>query len=181
MHTSKENNPEVMTKLGYNLGLSRELAFYDVYSLDDPDLLSLVPRPVTAVLAILPATKEWSKSRQVEDEGKGWYEGSGPHEPVLRFRQTIPGGCGLIGLLHCAFNGPKPDKIVPGTLLDEIRSKAMPLKIHERADVLAKSDRLYETSEAAAVTGDSRILLHEDHDNLGQHFVAFVKSRDGHL
>ncbi|OAA67892.1 Peptidase C12, ubiquitin carboxyl-terminal hydrolase 1 [Niveomyces insectorum RCEF 264] len=190
--TMLENNPEVMTKLGHNLGLSRELAFYDVYSLDDPELLALVPRPVTAVLAILPATKAWLQSRQAEDDGRGWYEGVGPAEPVLWFRQTIPHGCGLIGLLHCAFNGaattPTADAdadadatIVPGSLLDAIRSRALPLTMHERADVLATSDRLYEASEAAAVTGDSRVLPHEDHERLGQHFVAFVKGRDGHL
>ncbi|OAF61676.1 threonine deaminase [Pseudogymnoascus destructans] len=35
-----ENNPEVMNQLAYKLGLSEELAFYDVYSLTDPDLLA---------------------------------------------------------------------------------------------------------------------------------------------
>ncbi|OJJ57309.1 hypothetical protein ASPSYDRAFT_90605 [Aspergillus sydowii CBS 593.65] len=41
--TMFENNPEIMTDLGHRLGPSKGLQFYDIYSLDDPDLRSLIP------------------------------------------------------------------------------------------------------------------------------------------
>lgn len=49
-----ENNPDVMSDLAHKLGLSSELKFHDVYSLTDPDLLALVPRPAQALLFIYP-------------------------------------------------------------------------------------------------------------------------------
>lgn len=49
-----ENNPEVMNNLAHKLGLSTDFNFHDVYSLTDPDLLALVPRPAQALLFIYP-------------------------------------------------------------------------------------------------------------------------------
>ncbi|KFY94614.1 hypothetical protein V500_03123 [Pseudogymnoascus sp. VKM F-4518 (FW-2643)] len=43
-----ESNPEVMTSLLHNPGLSPTLSLHDVYSLTDPALLSFVPQ-VTAL------------------------------------------------------------------------------------------------------------------------------------
>ena len=67
-----------MNALGTKLGLSKDLAFYDVYSLTDPDLLSLIPRPVYALLAIIPLTRGWEESRIREDAEKEEYAGSRP-------------------------------------------------------------------------------------------------------
>lgn len=49
-----ENNPTVMSDLAHKLGLSKNLNFHDVYSLTDPDLLAIVPRPAQALLFIYP-------------------------------------------------------------------------------------------------------------------------------
>jgi ubiquitin carboxyl-terminal hydrolase L3 len=49
-----ENNPQVFTNLAHNLGMESKLAFYDVYSLDEPDLLAMVPRPAHALIFITP-------------------------------------------------------------------------------------------------------------------------------
>jgi ubiquitin carboxyl-terminal hydrolase L3 len=73
-----ENNPEVMNDLAAKLGLSKDLAFYDVYSFTDTDLLSLIPRPVYALLVIIPLTPIWHESRVKEDAEKEEYTGSGP-------------------------------------------------------------------------------------------------------
>lgn len=51
-----ENNPEVMTRLATKLGLSPKLQFYDIYSFDEPELLAFIPRPVLALLVIIPLT-----------------------------------------------------------------------------------------------------------------------------
>lgn len=49
-----ENNPTVMSNLAHKLGLSTNLNFHDVYSLTDPDLLAIAPRPAQALLFIYP-------------------------------------------------------------------------------------------------------------------------------
>lgn len=59
-----ENNPEVMTGLATELGLSPELQFYDVYSLDEPELLTHIPRPALALLVIIPLTPAWDQDRR---------------------------------------------------------------------------------------------------------------------
>ncbi|KAF8881699.1 hypothetical protein CPB84DRAFT_1817242 [Gymnopilus junonius] len=166
--TVLENNPEVMNHLAYKLGLSKELAFYDVYSLYDSDLLSHIPRPVYALLE--------------EDNPKGIYDKSGPQEPVVWFKQTIDHACGSIGLLHCLFNNPEVvQKIAPGSDLERILKDSIPLKMTERADVLYNSDPLEAAHEEAAKLGDTIAPDVQGAERLGQHFVAFVKAKDGHL
>jgi ubiquitin carboxyl-terminal hydrolase L3 len=100
-----ENNPEVMSSLVQQLGMSKSVGFHDVYSIDDPDLLAIVPRPVYALLLVFPVSDTYEKFRVEEDEGKPQYNGSGPEEEVIWFKQTIGNACGLIGLLHGASNG----------------------------------------------------------------------------
>lgn len=90
--SASENNPEVMNALATKLGLSKDLTFYDVYSLTDPDLISLIPRPVYALLVIIPLTPAWHESRIQEDAGKGEYAGSGPsgkYSPSFNLRRLF--------------------------------------------------------------------------------------------
>lgn len=100
-----ENNPEVMTSLVHKLGLSSKLAFHDVFSIDEPELLAFVPRPAQAVLLIFPVSDTYEKFRREEDSSKAEYDGSGASEPVVWYKQTIGNACGLIGLLHGVSNG----------------------------------------------------------------------------
>lgn len=100
-----ENNPEVMTALVQKLGLSDSLSFHDIYSLDDPSLLAFVPRPVQALLLVFPTSKGYEAGRMAEDAPLAVYNGCGPEEEVLWFRQTIGNACGMMGLLHLACNG----------------------------------------------------------------------------
>ena len=44
-----ENNPDVFTDLIHRLVISSDLGFYDIYSIDEPALLDMVPRPCHAV------------------------------------------------------------------------------------------------------------------------------------
>ena len=75
-----ENNPEVFTDLVHRLGVSDHLGFYDVYSIDEPELLSMVPRPVHALIFISPADVY---HRVRKDDKKLNYDGSGEQEPIL--------------------------------------------------------------------------------------------------
>lgn len=106
-----ENNPEVMSSLVHKLGLSKDLSWHDVYSLDDPSLLDFVPRPAHALLLVFPVSKAYQKSRAEEDESLPEYAASGSQEEVLWFKQTIGNACGLMGLLHAVCNGVTRDLI----------------------------------------------------------------------
>ncbi|KAI1373660.1 putative ubiquitin carboxyl-terminal hydrolase [Hypoxylon crocopeplum] len=172
-----ENNPETMNQLAEKLGLSPDLSFYDVWSLDEPELMAHIPRPALALLVILPLTPAWKEDRQTEDAGKSDYEGHGAQEPVIWFKQTIGHACGSIGFLHCAINGPAAASILPGSDLDKIRRDAIPLKMEERADMLHNSAPFEEAHKSCVQLGDTAPT---SDDHLGQHFVAFVKA-DGRL
>ena len=168
-----------MNDLARGLGVTEELSFYDVYSLYDSDMLAMVPRPVFALLTTIPMTKAWKQDRDAEDAGLEWYDGAGPEEPAIWFRQTVIHGCGLIGLLHCVSNGVPSEMVVPGSELANFLEKAVPLGMDERARLLSETESVYEASEAVAQMGDTKALK-PDEDSIN-HFVALVKGRDGNL
>jgi ubiquitin carboxyl-terminal hydrolase L3 len=177
LFTMLENNPEVMNHLAKALGMDDELSFYDIYSLTDPDLLAVIPRPVYALLVIIPLTPTWHDTRTSEDKDKREYEGKGEDEPVLWFKQTIGHACGSIGLVHSLLNSDASKHIRLGSTLDQIREAALPKSIWERARVLEDSDAFEKAHAEAAQLGDTAPAS----DELGHHFVAFVKAKDGHL
>lgn len=168
-----------MNDLARKIGLTKELSFYDVYSLYDSDLLAMVPRPVFALLTTIPMTEAWKQDRDAEDTDLEWYKGAGLEEPAIWFRQTIIHGCGLIGLLHCVSNGVPSEMIVPGSELANFFEKAAPLGMDERARLLNESESMYQASEAVAQNGDTEALKPGE-DSI-HHFVALVKGLDGHL
>jgi ubiquitin carboxyl-terminal hydrolase L3 len=108
---SVENNPEVMNSLVHGLGLSKSVAFQDVFSIDDAELLSFIPRPALALLLIFPVSETYEQSRVDEDKSREEYDGAGPAEPVIWYKQTIGNACGLIGLLHAVSNGRAKSQI----------------------------------------------------------------------
>ncbi|KAF4968942.1 hypothetical protein FSARC_3706 [Fusarium sarcochroum] len=174
-----ENNPEVFNKLIHDLGVSKKLGFYDVYSVDEPDLLAMIPRPVHALIFITPAPM-WARVRQ-SDPGSAdlTYDGSGPDEPVVWYKQTIGHACGLIALLHSVSNGTAKEFINPNSDLDKILKEVQDLKPLPRANVLYNSAELEKAHMAAAVTGDS--VAPTSQEPVGYHFISFVKGSDGHL
>ena len=99
----------------HKLGLSAELSFHDVYSIEDADLLAFVPRPAYALLLVFPISENYERSREEEDRERPQYNESGPQEEVMWYKQTIGNACGLIGLLHGVTNGSARDYI--GTML----------------------------------------------------------------
>ncbi|KAL4957995.1 hypothetical protein BDW69DRAFT_204994 [Aspergillus filifer] len=174
-----ENNPEVMSHLVHQLGLSPSLGFTDVFSLDEPDLLALVPRPSHALLLVFPVSKTYEASRVAEDKDIPEYTGSGSSEPVMWFKQTIRNACGLIGLLHAVANGEAKKHILPGSDLESLLKEAEWLKPVPRADLLYESKALESAHADAAKLGDTKAPGAEDDVDL--HFVAFVKGADGKL
>jgi hypothetical protein len=101
-----EANPELMSSLLRKLGLSAALQVHDVYSITEPELLAFIPRPALALLLVFPVSATYESARMAEDAAADDYQGKGPDEPVVWFRQTIRNACGLMGLLHAVANGP---------------------------------------------------------------------------
>ncbi|PYH94113.1 peptidase C12, ubiquitin carboxyl-terminal hydrolase 1 [Aspergillus ellipticus CBS 707.79] len=174
-----ENNPEVMTHLVQQLGLSPTIGFTDVWSIDSPDLIAFVPRPSHALLLVFPVSSTYETARVAEDTPLTTYTGSGPSESVMWFKQTIRNACGLIGLLHAVANGEPRRHITAGSDLDTLLREAEKLEPLQRADLLYESKALESAHADAAKLGDTAAPQAEDSVDL--HFVAFVKGEDGRL
>ncbi|KFH44651.1 Ubiquitin carboxyl-terminal hydrolase isozyme L3-like protein [Hapsidospora chrysogenum ATCC 11550] len=177
-----ENNPEVFTSLVHDLGVSPDLGFYDVYSIDEPSLLSMVPRPAHALIFITPAPMYWSVREQdgiPQAKDRLSYDGAGDEEPVTWFLQTMGNACGLIALLHAVANGDARRFVKDGSLLDHLLKEGAPLKPRDRADLLYNSRELEEAHMRAARRGDTSAPRADEH--CGYHFIAFTKGKDGHL
>lgn len=112
------------------LGMKPTWQFGDVYGLD-PELLSMVPRPVCAVLLLFPVTEKvrafvdspisvfsvWLSSNQMllllfvqyeafkqEEEEKLKDQPQQVSPDVYFIKQTIGNACGTIGLIHAVAN-----------------------------------------------------------------------------
>ncbi|KAM0332321.1 hypothetical protein ACHAQA_002597 [Verticillium albo-atrum] len=176
-----ENNPEVFTALSHDLGLSDDLAFYDVFNIDDPDLLAFIPRPVYSLIFITPPdvyyTIRAADGTRLDTDGLT-YDKTGD-DPVLWFHQTIGNACGLYALIHSIANGETRSFLKKDSVLDKVIEQAKPLTLVPRAKVLYDSQELEEIHMRAARTGDSNTPTATDPVDL--HFIAFTKGKDGHL
>jgi ubiquitin carboxyl-terminal hydrolase L3 len=169
-----------MNALAPKLGLSPRLRFHDVYSLTEPSLLAMIPRPCLALLVIIPRTPAWYAERKAEDESKADYTGFGADEPVVWFKQTIGHACGSYGLTHLAINGPARHFVEPGSILARIREEALPLKMEERAKYLYDNKEFEEAHQSVAELGDT-VAPDAEGGNEAGHFIAFIKGDDGKL
>lgn len=100
-----ESNPELFTELIHRLGFSSAFGFHDVLSIDDPELLAFLPRPVLALVLVFPTTATYEKHLKDEEDMMEDYAKSGPQEDVIWYKQTINNACGLYGILHAVSNG----------------------------------------------------------------------------
>jgi ubiquitin carboxyl-terminal hydrolase L3 len=161
----------VFSHLVQQLGVSRELGFYDIYTIDEPDDLAFILRPVYALLFICPG-RVYVQARDEENDGMLDYTGSGPGEPVIWFKQTIGHACGLIGLLHGVSNGGAKQYIQPGSDLDHLLKEALPLKADGRASLLYNSTAFEVAHHSAALKGDTAAPPADDPNEF--HFICFV-------
>lgn len=172
IYSMSENNPEVFSSLARLLGVSSELGFYEVYSIDDPDILAFIPRPVYALIVCCQVEFLAATDRYKEQATLPVYDGSGPEEPVVWFKQTIGHACGLMAFIHSVFNGRTKDYILPDSHLDKILKTAIPLKPQARADLLYNSAILETAHQSVALQGDSTAPMAADPNE--NHFIAFV-------
>jgi ubiquitin carboxyl-terminal hydrolase L3 len=112
-----ESNPELFTQLLHELGGSPSLSFQDIYSVDDPDLLSFLERPIHALVLTFPTTQLYDKDKRTEENSlKATLYDIQPHD-LLWFKQTINNACGLYGLIHAVCNS-KARNLVGRPFLD---------------------------------------------------------------
>ncbi|KAF5653283.1 ubiquitin carboxyl-terminal family 1 [Fusarium sp. NRRL 25303] len=192
-----ENNPQVFTNLAHDLGMDPKLAFHDVYSLDEPELLAMVPRPVHALIFITPSNAYFAVEAEDVAAGKrtaapanrktysmegfdDLYPTNGTPQPVLWFPQTIGNACGMVSLVHALLNGSLRERLVPSSPLAGLLDEALKLPLPtQHADLLYNSVVIEEAHSKAAARGDT--AAPDAQDPIGYHFMAFVEGTDGNL
>ncbi|GES60049.1 peptidase C12, ubiquitin carboxyl-terminal hydrolase 1 [Aspergillus terreus] len=173
-----ENNPDVLSTLSHNLGVSPKLTFHDVLSTTSADLLGLIPRPVNALI-FLCDTPIYTATRSAVEPTIPAYQGSGPDEPVIWVKQTIGHACGLMAFLHCVWNLNNGDYILPDSELAKLRTELIALGPVARSEKLYNSVFLERAHMHAAAQGSSHVP--SPADECGYHFVALVKDGDGRV
>ncbi|KAF1846086.1 ubiquitin carboxyl-terminal hydrolase, family 1 [Cucurbitaria berberidis CBS 394.84] len=176
-----ESNPEVFTELIHKLGLSKSLSFHDVLSLDDPELLAFLPRPVYALILVFPTTAAYEERIDQEEAELLDYQGSGVDEDVVFFKQTINNACGLYAILHAVCNGDAGRKIDDASLIGQLLQAGLPLVPDKLALMLEHSEELELAYAEVATKGDTEAPAHAE-DEVDFHYITLVKSHtNSHL
>ncbi|XP_026232540.1 ubiquitin carboxyl-terminal hydrolase isozyme L3 [Anabas testudineus] len=166
-----ESNPEVMTKFVSSLGMKSTWQFGDVYGLD-PELLSMVPRPVCAVLLLFPVTEKY-EAFKLEEEEKLKDQRQQVSPDVYFIKQTIGNACGTIGLIHAVANNEAQLDFEPDSPLKKFIEQTTKMTPEERAAFLEKDESIRVTHETSAQEGQTEAPSLDEKVNL--HFIAFVK------
>ena len=173
-----------MSQLARKLGISSDLSFYDVLDIDDQEgLLSFIPRPVHALIFLTPASVYHATRDDTEAEMRRTPDPQRDLESkppaVTWFKQTVGNACGLMAFLHCICNGVGRNYIEPDSQFAHFLKEADSLPAASRADLVYNSELLEQAHMDVAFTGDTDAPITEG--PAGFHYIAFVKSDDGHL
>ncbi|KAI4875186.1 hypothetical protein NFI96_023958 [Prochilodus magdalenae] len=158
------------------LGLVPSWQFGDVYGLD-PDLLTIVPRPVCAVLLLFPVTEKYESFR-LEEEAKLKAQGQEVSSEVYFMKQTIGNACGTIALIHAVANNQGHLEFESDSSLKAFIAQSSKLNPEEKATFLEKDESIRVTHESSAQEGQTEAPSVDEKVDL--HFIAFVNVK-GHL
>jgi ubiquitin carboxyl-terminal hydrolase L3 len=106
-----ESNLVVFTQLMHKLGGGLSLAFEDIFSLDDPDLLAFIQRPILALALTFPTTQLYEEDKRTEEDKLKVTSMDILRRDILWFKQTINNACGLYGLVHAVCNSKARDVV----------------------------------------------------------------------
>ncbi|XP_070434581.1 ubiquitin carboxyl-terminal hydrolase isozyme L3 isoform X8 [Equus przewalskii] len=137
------------------LGLHPNWQFVDVYGMD-PELLSMVPRPVCAVLLLFPITEKYEVFR-TEEEEKIKSQGQDVTSSVYFMKQTISNACGTIGLIHAIANNKDKMHFESGSTLKKFLEESVSMSPEERARYLENYDAIRVTHETSAHEGQTEM------------------------
>ncbi|XP_021037439.1 ubiquitin carboxyl-terminal hydrolase isozyme L3 isoform X1 [Mus caroli] len=150
-----EANPEVTNQFLKQLGLHPNWQFVDVYGME-PELLSMVPRPVCAVLLLFPITEKYEVFR-TEEEEKIKSQGQDVTSSVYFMKQTISNACGTIGLIHAIANNKDKMHFESGSTLKKFLEESVSMSPEERAKYLENYDAIRVTHETSAHEGQTEM------------------------
>ncbi|XP_077584189.1 ubiquitin carboxyl-terminal hydrolase isozyme L3 isoform X1 [Stigmatopora nigra] len=165
-----EANPEVMTKFVSSLGMKLSWQFGDVYGLDTV-ALSMVPRPVCAVLLLFPITEKYETFKQQEEE-RLKLQGQEVSKDVYFMKQTIGNACGTIGLIHAVANNLAHLEFEPDSAMKKFVELTCKMSPQERGALLEKDESIRVMHESSAQEGQTEAPSSDEKVNL--HFIAFV-------
>jgi ubiquitin carboxyl-terminal hydrolase L3 len=170
-----ESNPEVMNKYLVDLGITHpKLEFVDVYGVT-PDILSMVPSPVYAVMLVYPICEATEKRSQEleevpQDEASAFRE----RHPFFFTRQYVGNACGTIAIVHAVMNNlDRIGDIYPNSALDALTQKVSgntdPVAVGK---IVATDAQLAHAHAGAAQQGATQNQPIDADINL--HFVCFI-------
>ncbi|GAA6108173.1 ubiquitin carboxyl-terminal hydrolase isozyme L3 [Tachysurus ichikawai] len=188
-----EANPEVMNQVSKmcrfwssavvkcmkflrQLGLVPSWQFGDVYGLD-PELLTMVPKPVCAVLLLFPVTEKYESFR-LEEEAEIKAQRQEVSSEVYFMKQTIGNACGTIGLIHAVANNQTLLEFEADSPLKMFIMQSSKMSPAEKAAFLEKDESIRVTHESSAQEGQTETPSVDEKVDL--HFIAFVNV-GGHL
>ncbi|XP_078402092.1 ubiquitin carboxyl-terminal hydrolase isozyme L3 isoform X1 [Cetorhinus maximus] len=158
------------------LGLLPSWQFGDVFGMD-PELLSLVPRPVCSILLLFPVTEKYEAFKQ-EEEAKIKADGQKVDPQVYFMKQTISNACGTIGLIHALANNRDKLEFETNSVMKKFLDESTPLSPEEKAKYLEKDESIRVTHEFSAQEGQTEAPSLDEKVDL--HFITFVNI-DGYL
>ncbi|ORY31790.1 hypothetical protein BCR39DRAFT_79834 [Naematelia encephala] len=157
-----ESSPEVFTHLARQWGLAEQYSFIDVLGLD-PELISLVPKPVHGVIFLFPDTPEIVKKRT----GEGPCMPVGPKiEPLWIPQVDVGHSCGTFALVHILGQ----TGLASG--LNEFFKSCREAQPAERPKLFGSSPMIYKAHHSAITAGQT-LIRPEDWDEC-DHFLSFV-------
>ncbi|KAF2404080.1 cysteine proteinase [Trichodelitschia bisporula] len=171
-----ESNPHVFTELAYKLG-ARSVAFHDVYSIDEPELLQFLPKPVLAFVMIMPFKTPAYQQGKVQEESERAANGVSEEEQaavkdVLWFKQTIRNACGFYALLHSVVNARQSIHFERDSVFDKLLASTQMVPKDEYPRLLEESDELENAYKSVACTGDT--VAPNAEDEVDFYYTAFV-------
>ncbi|XP_065271237.1 ubiquitin carboxyl-terminal hydrolase isozyme L3 isoform X2 [Emys orbicularis] len=143
----------------------------------DPELLSMVPRPVCAVLLLFPVTEKYETFR-TEEEERIKAQGQNVRSSVYFMKQTINNACGTIGLIHAIANNREKMNFESDSTLKKFLEDSLPMSPEERAKYLETYEAIRVTHESSAHEGQTEAPSIDEKVDL--HFIALVNV-GGHL
>ncbi|CAD6240147.1 GSCOCG00002525001-RA-CDS [Cotesia congregata] len=171
-----ESNPEVMTKFIHKIGVPAKWKLSDVYGLDEP-LLAMVPKPVLALILLLPETEK-AKAYAAELESKIKAEGKEPPKNIFHMKQCVTNACGTVALIHSILNNLDQIDLNDGALKN-FYEEAKDLSFVERGELLMKeTNEIIDAHKQLAKEGQTQAPPEDE--PVVHHFVAFVE-KDGTL
>ncbi|XP_072332263.1 ubiquitin carboxyl-terminal hydrolase isozyme L3 isoform X1 [Scyliorhinus torazame] len=158
------------------LGLLPSWQFGDVFGMD-PELLSLVPRPVCSILLLFPVTEKYEAFKQ-EEEAKIKADGQKVAPKVYFMKQTISNACGTIGLIHALANNRDKLEFETNSVMKTFLDNSTSLNPEEKAKYLENDESIRVTHEFSAQEGQTEAPSLDEKVDL--HFITFVNV-DGYL